>query len=40
MNVDHFVSPGDVADIVALAFNKKIQTRRLIAARWGEDTQP
>ena len=25
MNLDHFTNPGDVADIVALAFNKKFQ---------------
>ena len=26
MNLDHFANPGDVADIVALAFNKKFKT--------------
>ena len=25
MNLDHFTNPGDVADIVTLAFNKKFE---------------
>jgi hypothetical protein len=25
MNLDHFVNPGDVADIVTLAFKKKFE---------------